>query len=133
MRNLPASLSKLASLALLFLLLPWSAAQAQGLDIGLVSGNEAALPIAVVPMPYQGRNAAPDTDVAKVIRDDLNRSGQFKSLAVENMPPPLPTRGADIDFAAWRLRKQPMPYEGFDSVFMPKVELTFCYPKEDCL
>ena len=98
-------------LCALGLLLPASlmlstAARAQGLDIGLVSGNEAALPIAVVPMPYQGRNAAPDTDVAKVIRDDLNRSGQFKALAVANMPPPLPTRGAEIDFAAWRLRKQ---------------------------
>jgi TolB protein len=43
----------------LLLLLPWSAAQAQGLDIGLVSGNEGSLPIVVVPMPYQGSMGAP--------------------------------------------------------------------------
>src|SRR5690242_692510 len=49
------------------------AAHAQGLDIGTVVGNEAALPIAVVPMPYQGGAIAPETDVASVIRADLNR------------------------------------------------------------
>ena len=52
-------------LALLLLLLPIAAVQAQGLDIGLVSGNEGSLPIVVVPMPYQGAGAAPDTDVAE--------------------------------------------------------------------
>ncbi len=88
------------------LLLPASLVQAQGLDIGLVSGNEASLPIVVVPMPYQGRNAAPDTDVAEIIRNDLNRSGQFKALAVANIPSPAPTRGSEIDFNAWRLKKQ---------------------------
>ena len=31
-------------------------------------------------MPYQGSAAPPDTDVAEVIRNDLNRSGQFRSL-----------------------------------------------------
>ena len=93
-------------LCLLLLLLPASLVQAQGLDIGLVSGNEASLPIVVVPMPYQGRNAAPDTDVAEVIRNDLNRSGQFRALAVANIPSPQPSRGSEIDFNAWRLKKQ---------------------------
>ena len=86
---------------LLSLLLPWSAAQAQGLDIGLVSGNEGSLPITVVPMPYQGSAGAPDTDVAEVIRNDLNRSGQFKSLAVERITE-RPTRGGEIQFPTWR-------------------------------
>jgi colicin import membrane protein len=31
------------------------------------------------------------------------------------------------------LRKMPMPYSGFESVFMPKVILTFCYPEEACI
>ena len=40
---------------LLALLLPLAAAaQQQGLEIDIVGGNAAALPIAVVPMPYQG-------------------------------------------------------------------------------
>ena len=92
-------------LTLLLFLLPLSMAQAQGLDIGLVSGNEASLPIAVVPMPYQGAAGAPDTDVAEVIRNDLNRSGQFRSLAVASIVE-KPTRGGDIQFPTWRLLKQ---------------------------
>jgi TolB protein len=92
-------------LALLFLLLPLSAAQAQGLDIGLVSGNEGSLPIAVVPMPYRGTAAAPDTDVAEVIRNDLNRSGQFKSLGIDAIIE-RPTRGSEIKFPTWRVLRQ---------------------------
>lgn len=30
------------------------------------------------------------------------------------------------------LRKNPMPYAGFESVFMRKVELILCYPEESC-
>jgi colicin import membrane protein len=37
------------------------------------------------------------------------------------------------EFVDRALRKDPMPYQGFEKVFMPRVELTFCYPKEDCL
>jgi colicin import membrane protein len=37
------------------------------------------------------------------------------------------------EFVDRALRKDPMPYQGFENVFMPRVELTFCYPKEDCL
>jgi TolB protein len=82
-----------------------SPARGQGLDIGLVSGNEGSLPIAVVPMPYQGAAGAPDTDVAAVIRNDLNRSGQFKSLAVESILE-RPTRGSEVRFPTWRVLRQ---------------------------
>ena len=92
-------------LTLFLFLLPVSLLHAQALDIGLVSGNEASLPIAVVPMPYQGSGAAPDTDVAEVIRNDLNRSGQFRSLPVESIIE-KPTRGGEIQFPTWRLLKQ---------------------------
>ena len=37
------------------------------------------------------------------------------------------------EFVDRALRKDPMPYQGFETVFMPRVELTFCYPKEECL
>jgi TolB protein len=76
---------------------------AQGLDAGLVVGNEAALPIAVVPMPYQGSAAPPDTDIAAVIRNDLNRSGQFRSFAEDRMPQTeRPVRAAEVRFPFWR-------------------------------
>ena len=56
-------LRRLASLFALALLLPLAAmAQEQGLEIDIVGGNASALPIAVVPMPYQGSGAAPARD-----------------------------------------------------------------------
>ena len=83
----------------------WSQAFAQHLDVGLVTGNEGALKIAVVPMEYQGSSVKPDTDVGAVVRADLDRSGQFRSLAEKDIVE-RPLRGADINFATWRLLKQ---------------------------
>src|SRR3546814_11589685 len=56
-------------------------------------------------MPYQGSATAPETDVAAVVRADLDRSGQFRSLPERDMVQ-RPTRGADVDYPAWRLLKQ---------------------------
>ncbi|GHA80795.1 Tol-Pal system beta propeller repeat protein TolB [Cognatilysobacter bugurensis] len=98
----------LSFLALLFaLLLPMlaSARQQQGLEIDIVGGNAAALPIAAVPMPYQGSAAAPQTDVAEIIRNDLNRSGQFRGLPVTDLPE-RPTRGGEVSYPAWRALNQ---------------------------
>ncbi|CAA9324813.1 MAG: Tol-Pal system beta propeller repeat protein TolB [uncultured Lysobacter sp.] len=92
--------------SLLAVLLPLSAfAQQQGLEIDIVGGNAAALPIAVVPMPYQGGGAAPQTDVAAVVTADLNRSGQFRGLPVADMPE-RPTRGSDVRYPTWRALNQ---------------------------
>jgi TolB protein len=82
-----------------------SFAQQQGLEIDIVGGNAAALPIAVVPMPFQGTGAAPATDVASVIRADLDRSGQFRSLPDRDMVE-HPTRGSEVNYPTWRLLKQ---------------------------
>ena len=91
----------------LFLMLACIAAPAfaQGLDVGLVTGNDAALPIAVVPMEYQGSSAKPDTDVAAVIRADLDRSGQFRSLPDKDIVE-HPQSSADMKYPTWRLLKQ---------------------------
>lgn len=92
--------------ALTALLLPLAAAaQQQGLEIDIVGGNAAALPIAVVPMPFQGGGAAPQTDVAAVVTADLNRSGQFRGLPVERMVE-RPTRGAEVNYPTWRALAQ---------------------------
>ena len=88
------------------LLLPFAAvAQQRGLDIDIIGGNASATPITVVPMPYQGSAAAPETDVAAVVRADLERSGQFRNLPVEQILE-KPTRGGEINFATWRALKQ---------------------------
>lgn len=80
-------------------------AQEKGLEIDIVGGNAAALPIAVVPMPYRGGGVAPETDVAAVVRADLDRSGQFRSLPVASMVE-QPTSGGEIQYPTWRLLKQ---------------------------
>ncbi|WNH53153.1 Tol-Pal system beta propeller repeat protein TolB [Stenotrophomonas oahuensis] len=88
------------------LLLPFAAvAQQRGLDIDIIGGNASATPITVAPMPYQGSAAAPETDVAAVVRADLERSGQFRNLPVEQILE-KPTRGGEINFATWRALKQ---------------------------
>lgn len=93
-------------LLLLALLLPLAAlAQEPGLEIDIVGGNASALPIAVVPMPYQGSGAAPATDVASVVRADLDRSGQFRGLPEQDMIE-RPTRGGEVNYPTWRLLKQ---------------------------
>ena len=85
-------------LLLVLMLLPASMLQAQGLDIGLVSGNEASLPIAVVPMPYQGSNAPPGTDVAEGIRNDLTEPlirqifTRWHIVSLQQAPIPSDTR-----------------------------------------
>lgn len=92
--------------ALLALLLPFAAAaQQQGLEIDIIGGNASALPIAVVPMPYQGSGTAPETDVARVIREDLARSGQFRGLPEQDITE-RPTRGSEVNYPTWRLLRQ---------------------------
>jgi TolB protein len=95
----------LALLLLPLLLVLQRPAAAQGLEIDIVDGNAAALPIAIVPFDYLGANAAPDTDVAAVVRGDLNRSGAFRTLAEQDVIE-RPQRQADVNFATWRLLKQ---------------------------
>lgn len=88
------------------LLLDTSAsAQQKSLTIDIVGGNVSATPVVVVPMPYQGKEAVPATDVADIVRADLDRSGQFHSLPPDQVVE-RPTRGADIQFPTWRALKQ---------------------------
>ncbi len=88
------------------LFLPAAAfAQSQGLEINIVGGNPSALPITIVPMPYQGSGAAPTTDVSQVVRADLDRSGAFRTLPVASIVE-KPTRGSEIQYPTWRALKQ---------------------------
>ena len=92
--------------ALLAVLLPIAAAaQQQGLEIDIVGGSAAALPIAVVPMPYQGSGTPPETDIAQVITADLNRSGQFRGLPERDIVE-RPVRGSEVNYPTWRALNQ---------------------------
>ena len=90
---------------LAFLLLPFAALAQQGLEIDIVGGNASALPITVVPIPYQGSGTPPEADVSKVVRDDLARSGVFRPLPDKQIVQ-RPTRGTDIDYATWKQLRQ---------------------------
>jgi TolB protein len=79
-------------------------AAAQSLNVQIVGGLKTATPVAVVPFAQQGGSPLP-TDVADVIRNDLNRCGKFRSLAVSEIVE-QPSQGSDIKFATWRLLKQ---------------------------
>ncbi|MEY8205673.1 MAG: Tol-Pal system beta propeller repeat protein TolB [Bermanella sp.] len=73
------------------------------LTIEITQGVASAIPIAVVPMRWQGQ-PLPE-DVAEIIRNDLERSGHFAALAPDDMLS-HPTSEADVYFRDWRLLKQ---------------------------
>jgi TolB protein len=102
MRRSPRSLFTL--ILLLIAGLVAGPAVAQSLNVQIVGGVKTATPIAVVPFAQQGGSPLP-TDVADVIRNDLNRCGKFRSLAVSEIVE-QPSQGSDIKFATWRLLKQ---------------------------
>nr|WP_298121609.1 Tol-Pal system beta propeller repeat protein TolB [uncultured Pseudoxanthomonas sp.] len=82
-----------------------ASAQQQGLEIDIIGGNASALPITVVPMPYQGSAAAPPTDVSAVVRADLERSGAFRTLPEARIAE-RPTRGGEIQYPTWQALRQ---------------------------
>jgi len=72
---------------------------------GTVEGvTKSATPIVIVPFAQAGGAPLP-TDIADVMRNDFNRSGKFRSLAKSDIVE-TPSKGADINFATWRLLKQ---------------------------
>ena len=75
-----------------------SSAQTQQLGIDIINGNASAIPVAVVPFGFEGGGQPPDTDIGEVVRADLARSGQFRTLPKTDIVE-SPTREADVKFA----------------------------------
>jgi len=78
-----------------------ASAQSSGLEIDIIGGNAAALPIAVV--PFAGSTG--QTDIDDVIRADLARSGQFRTLDEAGLPE-RPSQGSEVAYPTWRMLKQ---------------------------
>ena len=84
------------------------AAQNNGpLELDIVGGQASALPIAVA--PFGGSTAG--TDIAAIIRADLDRSGQFRAMPETDIravsaPATPPTQGSEVQFPAWAAAKQ---------------------------
>ncbi|MCX7043294.1 MAG: protein TolA [Gammaproteobacteria bacterium] len=70
---------------------------------------------------------APELTNCKVRFRQL-RGGEI--INVEFISCPYDEQGRE--FVDRALRKMPMPYAGFETVFEPVVVLTFCYPREEC-
>jgi TolB protein len=82
-----------------------TAAHAQGLNIDIVNGNATATPIAVVPFDFDGAALPPDANPGEIVRADLARSGQFRTLPKNDIVE-FPTRQSEVKFATWNLLKQ---------------------------
>ena len=85
-----------------------SVAFAQGLSsdvptIVINKGQESQIPIAVVPFAYQGTSTPPEIDVGDIVRNDLNRCGQFRGLQKSDIVE-YPSRGSEIKFQRMRYR-----------------------------
>lgn len=59
-------------------------------------------PIAIVPFGWEGNGDAMPSDVARIISDDLTRSGRFAPIPEEDMLQ-KPTTGVDVDFDDWAI------------------------------
>ena len=83
------------------LVVPQVQAQQAGLEIDIIGGRASALPITVV--PFAGDTGG--TDIDDVIRANLARSGQFRTLEEASIVE-RPTRGSEVAYPTWRLLKQ---------------------------
>ena len=77
------------------------------LEVNIIKTREAAFPIVIAPFAVVG--SSNDVDIAKIIRNNLNRSGQFNALSTEA----LITN--QIDFNFWQEHKK-------DAVVFGKIE-----------
>ena len=78
-----------------------SVAEAQGFNVVIREGSEAAVPIAVVPFGWQG-SGPPAFDVAGVVSADLASTGRFAPLPTRDMVS-RPTQAQQVNFQDWRL------------------------------
>lgn len=81
-----------------------------------VQGVAQPTPVAIVPFGWEGNAPGMPLDVAKVITDDLRRSGRFAPVSEEKMLQ-KPTDGADVDFQDWS-------FVGVEAVVVGKVVQT---------
>ncbi|MGQ0428918.1 MAG: Tol-Pal system beta propeller repeat protein TolB [Gammaproteobacteria bacterium] len=73
------------------------------LTVQILRGMAESVPIAVIPLGWQGSDAAP-WDVAATVHADLERSGRFRPLPRAQMLE-LPHDSASVDADDWRMLK----------------------------
>src|SRR5262245_30671796 len=93
----------LRSLALLLLLCGVATTSSAQLTVQILRGLAESVPIAIVPLGWDGQGAAP-YDVAATVHADLERSGRFRPLPRGQMLE-QPHGAAAVDTADWRMLK----------------------------
>ena len=87
-------------LFLIVVLLLSSAAGRAELNIEITQGVDNPTPIAVVPFGWRGFGK-PETDITRIISNDLHRVGVFEPIAREDMLS-LPQTAKDVFYRDWR-------------------------------
>lgn len=93
-------MARTVRLLLLFVLFAAQLVRGQELTIEITEGRDNATPLAVVPFAWEGSGAAPE-DIARVVQDDFERSGEFEPVDRADMLG-FPSREADIFYRDWR-------------------------------
>lgn len=73
------------------------------LVIEITSGIDNPTPIAIVSTGWNGSSAMPE-DIARIVGDDLRRSGQFRPIPQQDMLS-SPTRASEVYYRDWRVLK----------------------------
>ena len=90
------------------------------LEVNILKSKEAAFPIVIAPFEVIG-DSNKNIDIAKIIRDNLNRSGQFSALSTDA----LVTN--QIDFNFWKEHKKDAVVFGKIEQVGPKVYNIYIY------
>ena len=90
------------------------------LEVNILKSKEAAFPIVIAPFEVIG-DSSENIDIAKIIRDNLNRSGQFSALSTHA----LVTN--KIDFNFWKEHKKDAVVFGKVEQVSPKVYDVYIY------
>lgn len=83
-------------------LLSLSLSAHSALRVEITKGADGALPIAIVPFQQQLQSATSDTDVASIVRNDLQRSGRFAPIEPDKLIA-RPRAAEDVNFKLWRV------------------------------
>lgn len=101
--------------------------QAEELTIEITQGSDKAISLAVVPFKNNSISAIPE-DVSKIVKEDLQRSGEFDALPVERMLS-LPTQAKEVFYRDWKLLGQSylivgeIEYSDLDKKYKVRYEL----------